>query len=345
MAEPARLLLVRLDGVGDALACVPALEGLRRAWPRMEFGAVCSAANAALFSDRVTDVFVYDGKSDVRAFAELLHSRRFSHALVATEEPIGYRIAALSGAARRAGFWHGLEKAFKSLWQRALLTDAVYRPAAWWKNSEHECETIYRLARALGARLPVPCDPAALSAWIQVDAVGFGAARGALGVQVSPKLMTGGWGPAAWAALLSTALAASTLDRCLMLVPAADARLARAIADAMPVGLRRDVSLAVFAHMPAWLGAISSLRALVSADTGAAHAAGMLGTPVVDLFASSRFAQLSRQWRPWAAPSHCAQLPVWRMGVERSFGTQIGQWIAGLLQPPIGASVGTPAGG
>ncbi|HEV2878686.1 MAG TPA: hypothetical protein VGW96_03805, partial [Candidatus Eremiobacteraceae bacterium] len=60
MLEREAILLVRLDGVGDAALCVPALEGLRRAFPDASFGAVCSNANASLFSDRIAHIHVYD---------------------------------------------------------------------------------------------------------------------------------------------------------------------------------------------------------------------------------------------------------------------------------------------
>ena len=65
------ILLVRCDGVGDAALCIPSLEGLRRAFPHAVFGAVCSPANATLFSDRVDRVYVYDEE-----LAGCKHARR-----------------------------------------------------------------------------------------------------------------------------------------------------------------------------------------------------------------------------------------------------------------------------
>src|SRR5215469_18067853 len=59
-AKSVRILLVRLDGLGDTLACIPALEGLRRVYPDATFGAVLSPANAGVFSDRIEHVYEYD---------------------------------------------------------------------------------------------------------------------------------------------------------------------------------------------------------------------------------------------------------------------------------------------
>ncbi|MBC5825724.1 MAG: glycosyltransferase family 9 protein [Candidatus Eremiobacteraeota bacterium] len=333
MPEQRRLLLVRLDGLGDALACVPALEGLRQFCPGTQFGAVCSPANVDLFSSRMTQVFVYGGSASVPATMERIRSACYTHALVATEEPAGYRIARESGAKRRAGYWHRFEKSFKSLWQYAQLTDPVYRPAAWSKNPEHEVETIYRLAEKFGARPPAPTDTRELSQWLNVGgdeaSQTFG---GALGVQISPKLMADGWGPASWAAVVAQVMEASGLGRCALLAPSSDLRLAQAVHERLPQRLRLSgaASVAIFDSLAAWLGTIAALRVLITPDTGAAHAAGMLGTPVVDLFSPQRWSQLSRQWRPWAALSHCTLKPAWRPGCEHAFGLRIAQAIGGL---------------
>src|SRR4029077_16115774 len=135
MADGRRFLLVRLDGIGDALVCVPALEALRATFPTATFGALCSPRNAALFSrDRVAAVHVLERDDDAaerfRLAAEL-RELGYTDALIATEEPVGYTLACMSRARKRAGFWHRFEKPFKSVWQFAHLTDAVYRPAAW----------------------------------------------------------------------------------------------------------------------------------------------------------------------------------------------------------------------
>src|SRR5579864_530600 len=112
MPEREAILLVRLDGVGDAALCTPALEGLRRAFPLASFGAVCSGANAALFSQQVAHVYVYDEKSPATELRKELQAQRYTRALIATEEVAGYRLGRMSGAARRSGFWHRLQKPF-----------------------------------------------------------------------------------------------------------------------------------------------------------------------------------------------------------------------------------------
>jgi ADP-heptose:LPS heptosyltransferase len=220
------------------------------------------------------------------------------------------------------------------------VTDAVYRPAAWVSEPEHEVAAIYRLAERLGAAQPIPVDPATLRVWIDVaeDAALLGGGAQTLAFQVTQKLAGHGWDPRALAAFASVVLDASPPCRIVFLASASDEGLARSIMEHM----RRDdvasgrVMLAPPGPMRTWLAAIASAAALVTPDTGAAHAAGILGVPVVDLFDADRFEQLSRQWRPWAAPSRCLVKPAYRPDLEASFGEQVSEALAELA-PARGA--------
>jgi len=326
--DPRRFLLVRLDGLGDALVCVPALEGLARAFPDARFGAVCSEANAALFSrTRVHDVHVYRGDRPSERFLAELRAPEYTDAIVDTEEPVGYLLARACGARRRAGFWHRFEKTFKSIWQYAQLTHRVYRPAAWVDDPEHEACALYRLASRLGARPPAPDDAARLREWLDVRIAATPVVGDdAFALQISPKIFSAGWDPASLAVMASAALHASPFRRCVILASASDQGLAAAVLEHFPNDARGSsaAALAPPSELPAWLGAIASAGAIVTPDTGAAHAAGILGVPVVDLFAQARFDQLSRQWRPWAADSRCIAQPANGPGVPSRLGAAVG---------------------
>lgn len=329
LADAPRFLLVRLDGIGDALACVPGLEGLMRAYPQAHVGALCSPANAALFSTRVERVHVFGPDTPVDALAPELRQAEYTHALVATEEVAGYRLARAANARRRAGFWHGLDKPFKSLWQFTELTDRVYRPAAWKARPEHEVQALYRLATRFGAQAPVPDDVAALRTWLAIDP-GHVSAHGALAFQVTKKWVSGGWGPAALARMYESAYRASGLSEMLLIVAPGDEGLARSLLEDLTSSARERAHIAPPGGVPYWLGAIDAAAALITPDTGAAHAAGMLGVPVIDVFDGPRFEQLAQQWRPWAAPHRCVVKPVAGQDVPDVFGAELGAAVAQL---------------
>lgn len=321
------ILLVRLDGIGDAALCVPALEGMRRAFPNAVFGAVCSPANAKLFSSQIERIHVYDPSGAVDGVFEDVQAQGYTRALIATEEVVGYELGRRSGAPRRAGFWHGLQKPFKSLWQRAQVSDAVYRPAAWTKQPEHEVATMYRLATALGASPPAPVTPNDLAAWLRVDdSPAAREATRALAFQVSPKLLAGGWGPTTLARFVATVLDRSGCSHAVIIASRNEESLAWSLLEHVPNRLRDTGMIRMVSSLtvPCWLGVLARVSALVTPDTGAAHVAGMQGVAVIDLFDEDGFERLSQQWHPWAGAWRCLPKPTWRAGHETSFGIVVG---------------------
>ncbi len=74
---------------------------------------------------------------------------RYSHVLVATEDPAGYRLAGAIGAPVRIGFADSLGKPLKSLWSRRFLTSTIYRSAGLDRRAPHECQVLFALGRPL----------------------------------------------------------------------------------------------------------------------------------------------------------------------------------------------------
>jgi ADP-heptose:LPS heptosyltransferase len=321
------ILLVRLDGIGDAVLCIPALEGLRQAFPNAVFGAVCSPSNAPLFSDRIERIHIYDSNGPLDGVCEDVQARAYTRALIATEEVVGYELGRCSRAGKRAGFWHGWQKPFKSMWQRAQVSDAVYRPAAWTKRPEHEVATMYRLAIALGASPPAPEVPSALAAWLHIeDSTVARESSGALAFQITPKLLGGGWGPTTLARFVVAAFERSGCSRAVLIASRHEESLACSVLEHLPAGLCDNGTIRILSSLPIprWLGVLARVGALVTPDTGAAHVAGMQGVAVVDLFDEDGFERLSQQWHPWAGAWRCLPKPIWRAGQETSFGGDVG---------------------
>src|SRR5665213_3355481 len=129
------VLLIRLDGIGDALALAPLLAALRERGIATDL--VLSHANIDAFApaavrDRwIAPFALRDGsranREAVAAFGATMRERGYTHALVATEDAAGYRLARWSGARERIGFINGWGKPLKTLWARSLLTNARYR--------------------------------------------------------------------------------------------------------------------------------------------------------------------------------------------------------------------------
>ena len=290
------VLLVRADGIGDALACVPLIAALRAAGHAV--GAVLGAANRDVFSvAAVAPVHVLERipwprhgstpRSRQRALADA-RLASYDVALVASEEIEAYAFARAARIPRRVGFVNGFEKPLKTLRVRPLLTTAIRRPASASRVREHEVETLFRL----GARLSREAEPTRDVARLRPLVVdGTPAVHGAAVIQVSRKLASAGLTPAAYAALVAElracgvrAIATGDDERC--------------VVEVVEAGAEPHFGLS----LREWKALICGARVLVTPDSGAAHVAGMLGVPCVDCFApGAATAHDILRWRPWAA--------------------------------------------
>ncbi len=289
-----RVLLVRLDGIGDALVCTPLIAALRGAGH--ELGLALSDRNADVFAagtaiaTHVLERIPWPRHgstpaSRARADAEIA-AQRYDVALIASEEPEAYELAA--PAPRRVGFTTGWAKPFKSAWIKRRVTTAVRRAATVRGADAHEAEIMLRLGAGLVAT-PPERDAARLRPWITGNAA-VPERRGLL-VQLGVK----------WNAL---GIAEAALTRAITSLRERGAHFIAAPGE-------RDAMRAQFATVdveaPAttreWIAAIDAAAALVSPDTGAAHLAGMIGVPVVDVFPDAGFDAQTRRWRPWASSS------------------------------------------
>src|SRR5271165_6467270 len=103
------VLIIRLDAIGDALALTPGIAALRRCGIPVDVA--LRSNNAGIFAARaLRDVVVAEFalRSDAPETREAierlgngLSPRGYTHVLVATEDPGGYRLAAAVGAPAR----------------------------------------------------------------------------------------------------------------------------------------------------------------------------------------------------------------------------------------------------
>lgn len=288
------MLLVRLDGIGDALVCTPLIAALRAAGH--ELGIALSDRNAGVFAAETAGAthvlerirWPKHGStpaSHARAVAEIAE-RRYDVALIASEEPEAYDLAA--PIAQRVGFTTGWAKPLKSAWVAARVTTAVRRAATVHGTEAHEAEILFRLGRGLVESAPER-DATRLRRWI-VGGVPTPARAGLL-VQLGTK-----WNALGIATAARARVMAALRARGARFIAAPDERAAMQAQFA-------DLSIDAPPSLRDWIATIDGAATLVSPDTGAAHAAGMLGVPVVDVFPDAGFDAQTRRWRPWASSS------------------------------------------
>jgi ADP-heptose:LPS heptosyltransferase len=289
-----RVLLVRLDGIGDALVCTPLISALRDAGH--ELGLALSDRNADVFAagtaaaTHVLERIPWPRHgstpgSRARADAEIA-AQRYDVALIASEEPEAYELAA--AVSQRIGFTTGWAKPFKSAWIKRRVTTAIPRAATVRGADAHEAEILLRLGSGFTAS-PPQRDPLRLRRWIAGE-VPLPERHGLL-VQLGAK----------WNAL---GITDALLQRLVTALRNRGARFIAAPAERAAVQTQfSSLTVEAPATTRDWIAAVDAAAALVSTDTGAAHLAGMIGVPVVDVFPDAHFDAQTRRWRPWASSS------------------------------------------
>ncbi len=300
-------MIVRGDGVGDALALAPLVAALRDAGH--DLSAVLGVANAEVYAPgtftrtHVLDRVPWPAHGSTRlsyrtALAEA-RAARYDLALIASEEPEAYRFARAARIARRTGFTTGLAKPLKTLLLRPLLTRALTRAASANDAAEHEIVTLFRLGAGLHDEPGPTRELARLRPLVVPGAAGEGAPPSSVVVQY-PRRRAGADADTDAARLRGfLALVRAVRERYETLV--VGARADRPALEAVSRAL--EMPCFGFDALPAWVAEIARARALVTCDGGAAHVAGMTGVPCVDLFpATAQTAADVRRWHPWAAP-------------------------------------------
>ncbi|MGZ3497625.1 MAG: glycosyltransferase family 9 protein [Vulcanimicrobiaceae bacterium] len=294
------VLIVRLDAVGDALALTPLIAALRAAGARV--GIVLRPINAKLFAlgtfDRV-HVAHFELRSSTRGNlaaiareADALAVAGYSHALIASEDPGGYRIARAARIPVRIGFENGWGKPFKTLWVRMLCTQTIRRTAGLDARAPHEAQVLFELGRTILGDAAEPTRDARVLRPLVLDDEPIPDRRVAF--QITDKWERLG---ARFDDVVELVRRIAVRHDIRLIAPSRESAYADRIEDATATQVERFVELAP------WKSAIAAARVLVAPDSGALHVAGMVGTPTVAAFAPIReFALQTARWSPWAAP-------------------------------------------
>jgi ADP-heptose:LPS heptosyltransferase len=264
----AKILVIRVDAIGDALVTTPLLSALRANGHAV--GVVLANANAGIFDERalkwqhVLDRIAWPRHgSTTESYARTLTELRgvqYDVALIASEEPEAYTIAREAAIPVRVGFQNGWQKPFKSLWVAAQCTQTIFRPAWASRATEHEVTTLYKLGRRFVAATSPPRDHALLAPLLLLDPPERGLSTV---VQLTPKWRAAG-------------VSDDALVAALRLLSARELRAVAAAGErefAAAIAARASIGVEIFTVLAPWKVAVAGAASIVTPDTGAAHLA------------------------------------------------------------------------
>ena len=343
---PHRILLLRLEKVGDLVMVLEAIAMVRAMAPDAAIDLVVGSWNRALAGliPGVTSIETLDVPWIARAGAGLgwraLIARAKAWRATQYDLAINFEpdirsnlLLALSGAPRRVGFLSG--------GGGAVLTDAVAPdPRA------HIAENAKALVlRAFDSTAPAAQDfspaPATLTipdhahrtAAELLSALQQGAPL--IGIQPATGRRIKEWDPVRFAEI-GAALARTRGARIVLIGSASDTLVLDAMRAAWPADVRlhelpADIDLIVLAAV------LERLSLFITGDTGPMHLAAAVGTPVLAIFGPSlptRYAPLSPQSRIVRIDIHCSPCNLMRQPPERCLN-RVPDCLAGIASSDV----------
>ena len=301
-----RILLSRLDRVGDLILSTPAIASLRASFPDAHVAIACSAYNAVVVN-RSPDVDAVLPLPPGMTPAEFGATfRDVDLALALAPNVADMRLIGASRAARRIGYTYErryLTRVAARLWLTDLLISNA-DPARCEREPDrlvmHEVDQVLALARRAGATTIVPdlrvvVEPADRERVADLPAAPIIVH---LGRRWTERGSTA-------ASLLDLFRELRALGRPLVATFGADAvELAVAVREAGVAD--RVIGGLTFG---AWAAAFERAACIVTIDTGATHVASAMKRPTVVLFEHAYFWLNSQEWSPYRVPNAVLRKP------------------------------------
>ena len=303
-----RIVLTRLDRVGDLLLSTPAIASVRRSWPQAHVTLLCSRYNAVVVK-RNPDVDIVATVSDgeVPGAVGERYRGRCDLAIALAPRAADYKLVGATRAPVRVGYTY-VRRYVARLTSRFYLTRlgiSEADPELSERNParvvRHEVEQVLDLVRLAGGTrlvrdLLVTVDDA--------DRVAVGdVPAGALTVHLGERWFRDGSTFASTLALVRELRAFGfpvVVTYGVDAIEEAAALRAQRVADAVVGGL----------SFSQWAAAFEKSRLVVTVDTGATHLASAMRRPTVVLFEHRYFHLSSQEWSPYRVPSACVRKPA-----------------------------------
>ncbi len=294
--HPQRILVIRLDLIGDLVLSLTVVRALKRTYPDTEIDllATPASANVALHDPHLSEIITYDPNiwrrpkallqlknwHDANALLHHLHARHYDLAVSVYGQWAGM-LAVLSGTKRRVGFGRESYPGF--------MTDSV--PGRHWSplDNKHEVDYCLELAQAAGATLTT----ADRIPHLNVDAQsaqdieqllrneGFQQDKPLIACHVSSNNgQSKRWPLPYWATLLDRLIREEGAQIALTGAPA-DLPIIKNITSRMQ---EHPINLAGKTSLPQLAALLKRAHLLISGDSGPIHMATALGVPIIGIY-------------------------------------------------------------
>jgi heptosyltransferase I len=297
---PEHVCLLRLSAIGDTCHAAAALRALQAAWPQARFTWIIGKLEAKLMSAIVPGVefITFDKRAmigELKRLRGVLSTRRFDLLL---DLQLSFRaslISMLVNAPVKLGFDRARARELQWLFTNLQIDSA---------SSQHVLDSFLGFVRACG----LDPGPASWDIRLPANALDYAAglipdARATLVISPCSSHRARNWSAWRYAAVADHAATAHGMR--VILVGGRteeERRMGAAIESAAKTPIVNQIAKDT---LPELLGLLAKATVLVSPDSGPAHMASMVGTPVIGLYAATRTARAGPYYsRPWCVDKY-----------------------------------------
>ncbi len=289
--------MVRLDALGDTLLSTPAIDFLKERVGAENLLILVSPGMGEIFGSVVPHREI-SPKMGEQEIADLLDEFAPDIVFVFSEKKRALRAAHLCKASQKIGFDPGWSQPLRSLEVKRFLTLRFSIINSLDSNSRyHEVERYCRLVgKGLSHKF---LNGAGLRLFALGDQFQRDHNSTRLGFQWTRKWLQGGWSEETLAGILE----ALPEDTVIFVAPGEKDWAERLLPES------RRSHLVCSPNLLDYAAEVARCRYLVTIDTGAAHVATAVGTPVVDIFPEAKAQHTVPRWRPWMVPHQVVLKP------------------------------------
>lgn len=297
LSAPRRILVIRLDRLGDVVLSTPVLRVLRQQFPHAFIAMMVRPSCRDVIEGHplLNESIIYEKETRHRGllatflFARKLKRYEFDTALILHPSARSHWIAFLAGIPNRVGFNR------KSAW---LLTRRL--PHQKQEGKKHEAAYTLEMLQVFGITPPPAPEPSIVvqesaqrRVAVLLEQAGISRER-LVAIHPSASCVSKRWMPDRFAQVADRLVASCNVRICLV-AGAEDAPYANAVASAMQAPVLNLAGRLTVAELAALL---QRSALLLSNDSGPVHMAAALGTPVVDIFGRNQRGLSPLRWGP-----------------------------------------------
>jgi ADP-heptose:LPS heptosyltransferase len=301
-----KILLIKMDHLGDVLWATPVVAALRQALPGAYLAFMVTPYAAAVVQDNpaLNEIVTYEPKADFKTKWQILHKltlQKFDQALVlGPVDKVNY-LAYLSGAKKRIGYYYR-GNPLTTLSRNFFLTKALPHPAdtaqRQGKPLPHEVEAMGELLFHIGIagdyaqKMQFFLNPAVKE---EAEVMLYGK-NNVMALHLCNKSFAWGWTEDNYVTLALNLLETFSQSNLLVSYGPRELQEGERLIARLP---KHRIIKAGNLNLKLLGALLQKCRICLSWDTGIAHLASALGLPVVDLFPAKDYEYCVQRWGIW----------------------------------------------